>query len=95
MAAKSKRESVQLTTEQYFDLESKQQEHINSLQRFITYCSVIVFSVSIISTLALIFLIGFKAVSLPDSFLNWLGGATIGELGGLLLIVYKSVFSKK
>jgi hypothetical protein len=40
---------------------------------------------------------GFKLwkFDLSQATLNWLGGATIGEIGGLAAMVYGSLFRKK
>ena len=56
----------------------------------------IIFSYSglLFATLAVILFQGFHlwGFNLPEKFLMWLGGATIGEVGGLALIVHKSLF---
>ena len=50
----------------------------------------------LISTLAIILLQGFNlgGFDLQMDFLSWLGAATIGEVAGLLLIVYGALFKK-
>lgn len=50
----------------------------------------------ILSTLSIIFLQGFhyKNFDIDDKFLQWLGGATIGEVAGLLALVYGALFRK-
>jgi hypothetical protein len=55
---------------------------------------IVLYSFLIVSTVTIIFFEGFGVggFDLPDKFLNWLGGATIGEIGSLLAIVYKSYF---
>ena len=46
---------------------------------------------SIAATFILIFLQGFGVggFNLSESFLNWLGGATVAQIGGLLVMAYK------
>lgn len=48
----------------------------------------------LVATMAIILLQGFHAwgFALEAPFLKWLGAATIGEVAGLLVITYKSVF---
>ena len=50
----------------------------------------------LIATILIILLQGFKVwgFSLEPSFLNWLGGATIGELAGLLALAVGAVFPR-
>jgi hypothetical protein len=52
------------------------------------------FVVSVLLTFSIIFLQGWEVwgFHLPVSFLNWLGAATIGEIGGLLLLGYRYLF---
>lgn len=40
------------------------------------------------------FLEGFHlyGFDVPDDFLRWIGGATVGEIGGLLYIAYRYLF---
>ena len=49
---------------------------------------------SLVFAYTVILLHGFKhnSFQLEESFINWLGIATIGEIGSLLVIVYKSIF---
>jgi hypothetical protein len=49
------------------------------------------------STMAVIFLQGFHfgGFQLDQTFLNWLGGATIGEVAGLAALVYGALFKNK
>jgi hypothetical protein len=50
----------------------------------------------LVSTMLIFFLQGFKVgnFSLDSALLKWLGGATIGEIGGLLILTLKAVFRK-
>ena len=51
----------------------------------------------ILTTMSIFFLQGFNAFGfkLDVNTLAWLGGATIGEIGGLLALVYGSLFKDK
>lgn len=48
------------------------------------------------ATMAIFCLQGFKLwnFSLEPALLRWLGGATVGEIGGLLLLTFRAVFRK-
>jgi hypothetical protein len=48
-------------------------------------------------TIAIFCLQGFKLwnFALDPALLKWLGGATVGEIGGLLLLTFKAVFGKQ
>ncbi len=50
------------------------------------------FAFAVICTYALIFLWGWKKISLPDAFVHWLGAATVGQTAGLLLIIVRNLF---
>ncbi len=50
---------------------------------------------AVIETFAIIILWGLGRLYLPKTFVPWLGGATIGEIVTLLLIVVKSFFLSK
>lgn len=76
-------------------LPEETQRHINKLQRILAISSMSIYIVAILATFGLIYLIGFGCMSgLDGEFVYWIGGATVGQLGGLLFIVYKSVFGK-
>jgi hypothetical protein len=49
------------------------------------------FAGTLVATFTLIFLQGFHlwGFTLPEAFLHWIGVATIGELGGLLAMVWR------
>ncbi|MBA7496880.1 hypothetical protein ES702_07489 [subsurface metagenome] len=57
----------------------------------------IVYSGMLICTFTIYFLQGFKwrGFDLSYSLLNWLGAATIGEVGGLLALVYGALFRRE
>ncbi len=48
-------------------------------------------------TMSTIYLQGFRiwGFHLEPEFLHWLGGATVGEVAGLAVIVYRFLFNKK
>jgi hypothetical protein len=49
------------------------------------------FGFSLVTTFGIIFLQGFHlwGFQLSDAFLNWLGGATVGQVAGLFAMVVK------
>jgi hypothetical protein len=51
----------------------------------------------LVTTVALIFIQGFRPYGfhLPDGFMNWLGGAVIGEIGGLLGMTFGYFFKRR
>jgi hypothetical protein len=51
----------------------------------------------IVATMLIFFLEGFrfKGFSLDVGLLEWLGGATLGEIGGLLTITIKATFKEQ
>jgi hypothetical protein len=52
------------------------------------------YAFAVVATFALFFLQAFHVCQLPESLLQWLGGATVGEIGGLLLLTFRAVFQK-
>lgn len=55
------------------------------------------FGGAVIATFTIFFFHGFKlgGFILPESLLHWLGVATIGEIGGLVFLVYGAFFKGK
>ena len=55
------------------------------------------FAFSVVCTQAVIFLQGFKAWGfvLPDSLLQWLGGATVGQFATLLAFLVRAIYRKE
>ncbi len=51
-----------------------------------------VFGFSVAATYAIIVLRGLRFLDYPDSFLHWLGGATVGQTAGLLALVVRDLF---
>lgn len=47
---------------------------------------------AVIATFAIIFLQGLERLTLPDKFMLWLGGATIGEIATLLAFILRQNF---
>ena|SRR5271155_284131 len=55
-------------------------------------CSMLgIFMFTVIETFTVILLWGFKKIQLPKEFARWLGGATIGEVAVLLVIIVKKL----
>ena len=55
------------------------------------------FALSVLCTQTVIFLQGFKAwgFALPDSLLQWLGGATVGQFATLLAFLVRAIYRKE
>jgi hypothetical protein len=51
------------------------------------------FAFSVVATFGVIVADGLGRLKLPPALLNWLGGATVGEIAGMLYIIIKSNFS--
>ena len=49
------------------------------------------FFFTVIETFSLILLRGFGRIAVPDKFMHWLGGATVGQVAGMLLWIIKKV----
>lgn len=83
-----------LPGEQDADIAEKQALNEMWLQNLLVCFFMFIFVASVASTFTIFFLHGFKVkgFQLPVSLLNWLGGATIGQIAGLGLIIYKSLF---
>ncbi len=52
----------------------------------------VIFASTVAATYVLIFLWGFEKIKLPSAFAHWLGGATVGQTAGMLLLVLKDLF---
>ena len=67
--------------------------HEESKRQVITYLHWI-YGFLIVVTVIVIFLEGFhfRGFALPAAYFSWLGGATIGAVGGLLMLSYRSLF---
>ena len=52
-----------------------------------------IYMFAVIATFAIIILWGLGRLDIPDSFMKWLGMATIGEIAGLVGVVVKEIFS--
>jgi len=71
------------------------QSHLHLQRRIITFL-LSAYGFLVAATMAIFFLQGFHAwgFALDLKVLVWLGGATIGEIGGLLLLTFRVVFKK-
>lgn len=56
---------------------------------FISIVVLAIYMFTVIATFAVIVLWGLGRLDLPHSFMKWLGGATVGEVVGLLVYVLK------
>jgi hypothetical protein len=59
----------------------------NSFSELVTEMIVGVYVFAVIATFSIILLRGLNRLDLPDKFMYWLGGATIGEVVGLLYLL--------
>jgi len=66
---------------------------ISDLRTWLALALTDTFIVCCIATMSIIIAAGNKTMSFEYSFLRWLGGATIAEVAGIVLIVYKFFFS--
>lgn len=63
-----------------------------ALDQLITLNVLAAFFFTVIETFSLILLRGFSRITVPDKFMHWLGGATVGQVGGMLVWIIKKVF---
>ena len=66
---------------------------IDDLRTWLALALTATFIVCCIGTLALIIGTGNETMKFSDSLLRWLGGATIAEVAGIVLIVFRFFFS--
>jgi hypothetical protein len=80
-----------------FEAEQKEAKHIRTMRGIATIFTLVAYAVLSTFTMTVIFFQGFKfhGFELEPGFLNWLGGATIGEIGVLAGLVYNFLFKKK
>lgn len=73
------------------DLERRKQLQDLAIQKFLVYFPCLTLGICCLITLALFVFQGFHTAgfSLDQSLMHWMGGATIGAIGGLAMIVYK------
>jgi hypothetical protein len=64
----------------------------DELRDLVTRALVWCFLISILVTYPIIIFYGLGCLRYPDSFLQWLGAATVGQTAGLLGLVVKSLF---
>ena len=91
----SKESPTSLTPKEFLDREETL--HTIALRERAATFLFISYSLLLFSTMAIFFLQGFNAwnFNLDLEILRWLGGATIGEVGGLAALVYGALFRKK
>ena len=72
-------------------------EHTVSLQRSIIHFLLVAYSFLLAATFTIFFFQGFGiwGFCLDPELLHWLGGATIGEIGGLLALTVGAVFKNR
>lgn len=77
-------------------IDIREREHMMQWQGTTTKFLLSAYGSLLFFTMLIIFLQGFKAwgFQLESAFLHWLGGTTIGEVGGLALLVYGFFFKK-
>jgi len=63
----------------------------SSLPELVTLVLLGLYVFAVISTFAIIMLWGLRRLDLPDRFMSWLGGATVGEIVGLLAFIVRWV----
>jgi hypothetical protein len=68
------------------------QNKISDPRDFIALTLTSLFVLATTSTLAIIILWGAKLLAFPDSFMQWLGGATVAEVAGILTIIINYYF---
>ena len=70
--------------------------HQIELQKLIVIFLLWAYGLLLVVTVGVIFLQGFKVrgFQLDSGFLKWLGGATVGEVGGLLTLTFGAIFKK-
>jgi hypothetical protein len=89
------KEKQELLTEEYFKRVKTYSEI--SLRELIVKVLLTTFCVVVFSTVIIIFLQGFRfsEFNLPIEFLKWLGGATLGEVVGLVALICHQLFKIK
>ena len=86
------KEQEKLTTREIIERETA--FHTMALQRLSVKFLFVAYGGLLASTMVVIFLQGFRfwGFNLDQKFLNWLGGAAIGEIAGLAALVYGALF---
>jgi hypothetical protein len=86
------KEQEKLTTKEIIERETA--FHTMALQRLSVKFLFVAYGGLLASTMVVIFLQGFRfwGFNLDQKFLNWLGGAAIGEIAGLAALVYGALF---
>ena len=73
------------------DLRRKRALQDLQIQKFLVYFACVTLGASCLTTLVIFVLQGFHTAGfdLDKSLMHWMGGATLGSIGGLAMIVYK------
>jgi hypothetical protein len=84
-----------ITPREWMDLK-KEQHHMDWQRKSATFL-LWAYGTLLVFTIIIIFLVGWKVggFELPQPLLTGIAGATIGEVGGLALLVYGFFFKKK
>ena len=67
---------------------------ISAPKDYLALCIATLFSFAVVATFGIIIGVGLKRLVLEPTMFNWLGGATVGEIAGMLYIIIKAYFSK-
>jgi hypothetical protein len=68
--------------------------HINDPKVYVALMLTSLFALATTTTLAIIFLWGAGILNFTEQFMNWLGGATVAEVAGILIIIVNFYFAK-
>lgn len=68
--------------------------HINDPKVYVALMLTSLFALATTTTLAIIFLWGAGILSFSEQFMNWLGGATVAEVAGILIIIVNFYFAQ-
>ena len=65
-----------------------------TMRRLITYILPLIFTISVVSTIVTIFLVGFKVMALSDTVIVALIGETIADIAAILYLIITRIYSK-
>lgn len=68
---------------------------INDAKVYLAISISSLFSFAVVATFGIIIAQGLNRLSLASGLLNWLGGATVGEIAGMLYIIIRFYFEKR
>ena len=66
-----------------------------TMRRLITYILPSIFTVSVVSTIVTVFLVGFKIMTLSDTVIIALIGETIADIAAILYLIITRIYSDK